>query len=293
MRELRVRGENFEVPFSRWILANSLVKAGIKFSVAYELAEDIRREIEKEKNWVTSDEILDVTYKKLSKINREIAERYIIWHRLKNKREPLIVLIGGASGVGTSTVALEVAKRLGVTNVIGTDIVREILRKVISKDLIPALHSSSYNAWNHIRGGNNSVIDGFIKQVEHVSVGIDAVLKRALNEGINLIVEGAHIVPTFVPEEYLRSPNVHIFVLSVADVNVHRNRFFLRAANTILRRPPERYIENFEAIREIQDYLLKCAKKYNIPVIDNVELKSTLTYILEAIVEKIKSKKLV
>ena len=46
------------------------------------------------------------------------------------------------------------------------------------------------------------VVIGFREQTSAVSVGIDALIQRAIDEGTDLILEGAHLVPGFL--EYSR-----------------------------------------------------------------------------------------
>ena len=65
--------------------------------------------------------------------------------------EPLIVLIGGTTGVGKSTIATEVAHRLGITRIVSTDSIREVMRGIFSQDLMPAIYESAFNAWRGLR----------------------------------------------------------------------------------------------------------------------------------------------
>ena len=46
---------------------------------------------------------------------------------------PIIVLIGGSTGTGKSTVAAEVAHRLGITRVASTDFIRQTMRAFFSR----------------------------------------------------------------------------------------------------------------------------------------------------------------
>jgi 2-phosphoglycerate kinase len=59
---------------------------------------------------------------------------------------PLILLVGGATGTGKSTVAVEVAHRLGITRVTSTDTVRQTMRAVFSREFMPSIHYSSFEA---------------------------------------------------------------------------------------------------------------------------------------------------
>ena len=50
---------------------------------------------------------------------------------------PIILLVGGATGTGKSTVATEVAYRLGITRVTSTDFVRQTMRAFFSREFMP------------------------------------------------------------------------------------------------------------------------------------------------------------
>ena len=59
---------------------------------------------------------------------------------------PLVILIGGATGVGKSTIATQLAARLGIVRVVATDAIREVMRSMFSPELMPSLHTSSFQA---------------------------------------------------------------------------------------------------------------------------------------------------
>ena len=60
------------------------------------------------------------------------ASRFQLFNLEENALNPLIILIGGTPGIGKSTLANLVARRFKATNLLGTDILREILRGIIS-----------------------------------------------------------------------------------------------------------------------------------------------------------------
>lgn len=47
--------------------------------------------------------------------------------------------------------AFELASRLGLKNLISTDMIREVMRKIVSQELSPVIHKSSFNAYESIR----------------------------------------------------------------------------------------------------------------------------------------------
>eukprot|EP01071_Lankesteria_metandrocarpae_P000165 Lankesteria_metandrocarpae@DN10301_c0_g1_i1.p1 len=71
------------------------------------------------------------------------------------RRYKLFIGVGGASGVGKTTMGLKVEKELESmgclnTTLVCSDKIRKKLREGISKDANPVLHASTYNAADHI-----------------------------------------------------------------------------------------------------------------------------------------------
>jgi 2-phosphoglycerate kinase len=285
-----VEKEEYTMPYSRGILANSLTRAGMDHDEAYRLAQSIKNQLIDEKKYVIhADELKEIVYSRIKKFDENVAKRYFFWEFTYRRRHPIIILIGGASGVGSSTLAFTVAQWLGISNVIGTDILREVLRKVISKELIPAIHKSSFNAWQAMKVAPREydrVIYGFVNQVSHISVAIEAVLDRAVREGINVVVEGTHIVPGYIDEKYLKNNFTHCFILKLEDEEIHKQRFFARANETQTRRSAEYYIRHFTAIRKIHDFIVDNAIKNEIPVFENFNFENTARCIMRYVIEK-------
>ena len=199
----------------------------------------------------------------------------------------LIILIGGASGVGTSSIAFEVANRLGIRNMISTDMIREVMRKIVSRELLPSIYESSYTAYQSLRipppPELDEVLIGFRDHVDSVSIGVEAVIERALTEGISIVIEGVHIVPGFIREDLVNKENVAMFVLTVSDENIHKGRFYSRCRQMWARRPLKRYISYFWAIRRIHRYIESQAKKHNVPVIENIDVVTTIDSIIKSL----------
>ena len=108
-------------------------------------ASEVRAELLAEERYtVEEEEVLARVRDKLVKKDAIVVGRLDKWRILRESTEPIVVLIGGATGVGTSTLAADVARRLNIQSVIGTDSIREVLRRAISPDLLPILHKSSF-----------------------------------------------------------------------------------------------------------------------------------------------------
>jgi 2-phosphoglycerate kinase len=287
-----VEGEGARFPYSKGIMAQSLMASGLPPNVAYEAARSIEVRLKNDQvNSISRVNLRRMTYNILREESTpEHAEKYLLWRKLKRPEKPLMIMIGGATGVGKSTVAAEVAHRLGITRIICTDIIRSVMRGMISPGLLPAIHSSSYSVADTLSvplpEDSKPILIGFTEQVSKIAVGIDAVVDRAAEEKVSTVVEGVHVIPKSMPE---RQEKVHeiVIIISARDYETHKARFYQRYEENI-DRPADRYISHFDAIRSIQDYISKLAQDYNIPVVDNVNLDQTVESTLEEITKAVR-----
>jgi 2-phosphoglycerate kinase len=202
---------------------------------------------------------------------------------------PLLVLVGGATGTGKSTVATEVAHRLGITRVTSTDVVRQTMRAFFSTEFMPSIHYSSFEAGKSISRVTGDKRDpnlaGFLDQTRNVLVGVHAVLGRALEEGYSLALEGVHIVPGMVlpPEGAL----VCQVLLAIHDEQDHESHFWTRDAASEGLRPFEKYLRALPEIRRIQDYLVGEAEKAGVPVIENSRVEQTVDRVIGLVLDQI------
>jgi 2-phosphoglycerate kinase len=269
-----------ETPFSRGVLAQTLAQAGAKIELAYRIASEVRTELLAEERLVVEEEeVLARVRAKLQVTDALVVSRLDKWRILRESTEPVVVLIGGATGVGTSTLAADVARRLNIQSVIGTDAIREVLRHAISPDLLPALHKSSYQIKpEDIRvpvAEEERVLFGYRAQASQVSVGVEAIVERGIKEGTNLIIEGVHLAPEIILNRYRDHPNVCPLIVYLSDEAAHRDRFYVRALGTAMRRPAEEYIAHFKEIRQIHDCILESAACSGIYAIENLSIEST------------------
>jgi 2-phosphoglycerate kinase len=288
MVEGEVSGKKYREPFSKGVLARSLTRAEMDPNKAYTFSSQIEAQLKKDGvKLIKLDELVNIVRQRLKKEDSEIAVQYGLWKRIRKCQDPLVILIGGSSGVGTSSIAFEVANRLGIRNMISTDMIREVMRKIASKDLLPTIYESSYTAYRSLRipppPELDEVLIGFRDHVDTVSVGVEAVIERSITEGISIVIEGVHIVPGFIREDLVSRDNVHMFILTLEDEEVHKGRFYSRCRQQWARRPLERYMNYFGAIRRTHKYFESQANKYHVPVIENIDITTTIESIIEDI----------
>jgi 2-phosphoglycerate kinase len=281
------------LPYSKGLMASSVMMAGVAPAEAYRVAEKLEQDLmERGVRQIASQELRAMAASLLGEVDKGHADLYLRWQAVEELDQPLIVLIGGATGVGKSTIATQLAARLGITRVISTDAIREVLRAAFSKELMPTLHVSSFNADSALRvrsisSPSEQLIVGFQEQVTAVSVGMKALIARALEEGTDIIVEGAHVVPGFLEgweEEFAQAVLVPV-VIAVSDAEMHRTHFQLRALETHAR-PRDRYLNNFDKIRALQTYIVKQAERSGAPVVEMFDLDATLQQVAGIVVTK-------
>jgi 2-phosphoglycerate kinase len=291
-REITIVRGGRQTPFSRGILAQTLAQAGARPELAHQIASEVRSELQAEQRFtVEEEEVLARVRDKLVRKDAIAVGRLDKWRILRGSSEPVVVLIGGATGVGTSTLAADVARRLNIQSVVGTDSIREVLRHAISPDLLPILHKSSYEIKRQdVRvpvDEEEAVLFGFREQAARVSVGVEAIVERGLKEGTNLVIEGVHLVPEIIPKRYLEHPNVCTLVVQLSDEEVHRSRFYIRAMGTAMRRPAEEYISHFQQIRQIHDYIVESAGRAGVNAVENLSIENTSDAVVEIVANRV------
>lgn len=284
----RVRG----LPYSKGLMASSLTISGLPTSDAFRIAEKIEEVLHNsDRAEISSTELRRLAAAMLEEVSEKYSSAYLKWQMVEELERPLVILLGGATGVGKSTVATQLAARLGITRVISTDAIREVLRSALSPGLMPTLHVSSFDAdlisKVTLQAVADRVIVGFQEQVQAVAIGIKALITRALEEGTDIIVEGAHVVPGFLDgwEEEFREAVLVPIVMTVGEEELHRSHFHMRALET-KSRPHDRYLSAFDKIRAIQVHINHLALERGVPVVEAIDLDTTLQEIISIVVAK-------
>jgi 2-phosphoglycerate kinase len=280
------------VPFSKGLMARALVVTGLDPERAYLIARRADRDLV-ERGAVSLDfDRLGELASEL--IGEEEAERTVRRLRridaLQRLDEPLLLLVGGATGTGKSTIATEAAHRLGITRVTSTDFIRQTMRTFFSKEFMPSVHYSSFEARLALtraeeEESGDAAILGFLDQTRNVLVGVDAALERAATERWSIVLEGVHLVPGMVDVSY---PGAFVVqcVVAIEDENLHRSHFWVRDQATEGLRPLEKYLDSLPQIREIQDYLVERARRHDVPVIYNDSLDDAVGDVLDLVLRR-------
>jgi len=266
---LPLGGGELGLPYSRGLMARSLMAAGVAGYRAYALASRVGDElIERGLSQIEIERLEALAVEVLGEDEgRETMQRLRRYQALRELDLPINVFIGGATGTGKSTVATELAYRFGITRVTSTDFVRQTMRAFFSSDFMPSIHQSSFEAGDVYPDADDPLASGFLEQARNVLVGVRASSERALEEGWSLVLEGVHLVPGMVE---LPQPDlaVSVFVvLAIEDDDEHVRHFHYRDEDS--ERRESRYLDRFADIRRLQDLLVARARREGVPVIEN------------------------
>ncbi|HXY17572.1 MAG TPA: hypothetical protein VEH55_05000 [Gaiellaceae bacterium] len=261
-------GGEHGLPYSRGLMARALMAVGVAPDRAYALARRAADELAVRGTDVMELERLgELAVESLGETEGSEAVRQLRrYQELRELELPLVILVGGATGTGKSTVATEIAYRLGITRVTSTDFVRQTMRAFFSHEFMPAIHYSSFEAGAAVPEADDPLVAGFLEQSRQVLVGVRASIERALHEGWSMVLEGVHLVPGLLPR-LDGNALVTACVLRIEDETAHAQHFFTRETGTD--RPMAKYLDRFAEIRRLQGLIVERAEREGVAVIEN------------------------
>ncbi len=251
-----------ELPFSKGILATSLLATGMRTEEAYHVATVIGRTlVGRGLTEIRSGELAELVAETIaSGPGPTFAKRYVAWRRTRRSGRPIVIALAGVSGVGKSTIAARLGLRLGISRVLTTDVIREVLRTVVPTTVLPELHVSSFE-----RSEVPAIADpedGFALQMRAVHAGSLAVAQRLVAEGHDVILEGVHVEPGAMRRGLEMAGSNAIVIerlLTLEDVVAHEARLVKRRRDAPARRGA-RHLEHLHRIRDLQDRLQGIAR---------------------------------
>ena len=240
---------------------------------------------------ITTCELGYLTYLCLrQEVSNKAARRYLVWSDFQRSARPLLLLICGTVGSGKSTIASELAHLLEIVRTQSTDMLREVMRMMISRRLLPVLHESSFNAWmalpyreDEVSDREELVAEGYRSQAGLLTVPCEAVLQRAMEESVPLILEGVHAHPDLLNlvDEDSDAIVVHV-TLAVLKPKELKRRLRGRGAEVPQRRA-KRYLNRLESIWALQSYLLSEADRCDVPIINNKDKEKAVVQVIQQV----------
>lgn len=192
------------------------------------------------------------------------------------KKKPVIVLLGGASGTGKSTLSSLLASRLGISSLLSTDSIRHILRNILNKDENQVLFCSTYEAGNFIDSTSLShkeaCIKGYLEQCNKVYEYLDNLIESYHRCGISIVIEGVHLHVGIMKRLMMKYNSCIPFTIMIKNKQKHMERFAVRSKYMTLDPKLNKYTASFPNIREIQKRFAEKSEKHGIPMIETSNL---------------------
>jgi 2-phosphoglycerate kinase len=240
---------------------------------------------------ISTCELGYVTYLCLQQeVGKKAAKRYLVWSEYQRSGRPLFLLIGGTVAAGKSTIATEIAHLLEIVRIQSTDMLREVMRMMVPKRLMPVLHTSSFNAWKTLpkqgttdRDQDQMVAEGYRSQTELLAVPCEAVLQRAVEESVPIILEGVHVHPDLLDYATSDESVIKVYVM-LAILKSKKLKSHLRGRGVdVPQRRAQRYLDSLESIWSLQSYLLSEADRCDVPIITTEDKDMAVLQVIQQV----------
>ncbi|CAL8470947.1 g10489 [Coccomyxa elongata] len=229
---------------------------------------------------------------------------------IREQKRSVTVLLAGTSGTGKSTLAGLLAARLGISTIISTDSVRNMMRSFTPQEANPLLWASTYEAGQHVadleealparsapldlpgkastppprscslsQAMKQRTIQGYKAQSEMVLENLDKLIGAYEGRKESLVVEGVHLSLNSVVRLMQRHPSILPFLIHISNEAKHRERFAVRAKYMALEPSKNRYVKYMRAIRTIQEYLVARAQRHAVPSVNNTNVDRSVATI--------------
>ncbi len=277
-----------DLPYSRGIMASSLLPTGVTTEEAYRLAVVVQQALRADgAGRHDADDLVRAAHEALRRTPEgdEIADRWLAWRAARRSGRPIVIVLTGAPGTGKSTLATRLAVRLDITRIVTTDAIREVLRTTVPAAVLPELHASTFELIDATRP--DPFVD-FDRQCAAVSNAMAAVASRLVTEQRSVIAEGVHLTPGSLADALADHPSRPIVVerLVTAPTEVHRSNLERRAVAEPLR-DGRRHLDGFEHIGRIQEHLRTRAVDRAVPVIDIADATEMTQHLVGEIVARL------
>jgi len=289
-RQIMVQNLGDVTPFSAGLLSRALQACAINRTDALETAKQVQELLLKGDLKVVDHLALkDMVYQCLQQhCSQAAADRYLSWRRFKESGLPLIVLVGGITGTGKSTLTTELAYQLNIVRTQSTDMMREIVRCYLPPEEIPTLYYSSFEAWRGLASDDdsgsedktNKVIRGFLSQFNIVKPGLEATINRAVKESHDLIIDGVHVLPWRLDTKINPDQAIVVPMIMVVPNKKTLGKRLKHREREQPERASSRYLKQLEKIWLMQSHLVAEAEEHGVPLIINTEIEESLEEIL-------------
>ena len=191
----------------------------------------------------------------------------------KNEIMKPIVLIGGISGVGKTTVSNLIAQRLNMNHNLSSGWIRDCLRAVLNKKEYPELFNYTFET--SIEG--QTPFQNLYQQSLYMKSATERCISRAYNEGQSLVIHGGTLVPGIIEPEMV---DYHCWI-KASPLRKHIKMF---NSDTHTKRKVSE--DALKMNRFLEKDIFPLCEKYDVPIITNNIITDTANFIINQISKK-------
>lgn len=191
---------------------------------------------------------------------------------MKKDRDWTILFIGGASGVGKSSIAYELARFYNV-NVMEVDDITQSIKYMTTKENLPAIHYFSTGVnWKDIGVSGN--VKWLIDVSKEIIPGLKAIVKNHLESDVPIIIEGDFLYPEFTVS--FENPKIKSLYLHESDKNQILQNYLAREGGEL-----QRFRADIST--EYGNWLVNECRELGIEVVESRPWNTTIERIIDSI----------
>ena len=193
---------DYGLPYSKGLMAQSLMATGLPSERSFALAQQIEeRLIARASTEISVDELRAVAEEVVAAGEGEpVLARFRQWWNVRNLERPLLVLLGGVTGVGqvdrrdaAGRAARDPARDRHRPGAPGR--ARVLLARVPAVGAPLLLRRLEARCPTLAARRRSGTVAGFMRQAHDIAPGLDAVVERAISDRTPMVVEGVHLLP--------------------------------------------------------------------------------------------------
>jgi 2-phosphoglycerate kinase len=130
-------------------------------------------------------------------------------HLINNESyRPVLIIIGGPTGVGKSSLSIKLCELLGIRNYICTDTIRSI---IANQDTTSVMNYFSHDCWKKFgKFSRRNLLSAFYEQSEIMCNQVKILSEDAFRHKKNTIIEGIHLLPSILKKSLVEYTDLKI-----------------------------------------------------------------------------------
>jgi 2-phosphoglycerate kinase len=160
--------------------------------------------------------------------------------RSPDNKNAFVIYIGGGAAGGKSSIAWEIAKIIGIRNIISTDMVLQVSRQY---NQARELQMETWDLWRLVGEtcNNETLYKGLEMQTILIEPMLISLAEFALSKGMTTILEGIHILPKSKLSKNIKQENQVLFFIDASEERIREN-YNLRRISTHMRKTGQGFV---------------------------------------------------